>query len=155
MFFRNLKPIFAVLLLVGGVVIIFLNTKTVCNNGYSENAKRNKEIENLEVCVKENNVEAAILLSKLYAEGDNVQKDYQKAIDIIKNFADSGNGLAMIELAHLYSSYEKKYIDFEEAEKWYKKAINNQDSYSENAKLDLAYFYSRKYMRTKSIQDFN
>lgn len=54
MFFRNLKPIFAVLLLVGGVVIIFLNTKTVCNNEYSENAKRNKEIENLEVCVKEN-----------------------------------------------------------------------------------------------------
>ncbi|BBB57610.1 hypothetical protein MPCS_01621 (plasmid) [Candidatus Megaera polyxenophila] len=79
MFVRNLKPIFAVLLLVGGVVIIFLHTKTVCNNEYSENAKRNKEIENLEVCVKENNVEAAILLSKLYAEGDNVQKDYQKA----------------------------------------------------------------------------
>ena len=155
MFFRNLKPIFAVLFLVGGVVIIFLNTKTVCNNEYSENAKRNKEIENLEVCVKENNVEAAILLSKLYAEGDNVQKDYQKAIDIIKNFADSGNGLAMIELAHLYSSYEKKYIDFEEAEKWYKKAINNQDSYSENTKLGLAYFYSWKYMRTKNIQDLN
>lgn len=149
MFNRNLKLTFLFVVLLVVTLFFFLNTKTICNNEYWEIAKGNKKIENIKVCIKEHNVDAAIFLSIMYANGDKVEKNHHKAISVIKEFAESGNSLAMIQLADLYSSYGKKYTDYEQAEELYKKAINNQDNYSDSAKLSLARFYARKYHRTK------
>ncbi len=124
------------------------NTKIVCSNEYWENAKTQKQIENIEICRQEGNVDAAVLLSKMYANGDIVEKNHLKAIEIVKELAKSGNSNAMIQVADLYSCYNK-YNDYDKAEELYKKAINSGGDYSEKAKIELARFYMRKYYNTK------
>ena len=153
---KYLKLIFVPIGILVVGMYFFFHAKTVCNNKYWEIAKSDKKIENIEVCTKEHNVDAAIFLSNMYATGDTVEKNHQKAINVIKEFVESGNSLATIQLASLYSCYAKQYTDFEVAEKLYKKAINNQDNYSDKAKFLLAQFYRRKLLSaTHDIQDIN
>lgn len=130
------------------------STNTVCNNSFWNNAKKNKEVKNIELCIKEGNVNASILLSRMYANGDKVEKNYTKAIEIIETFAKSGNSIAMIQMGDLYSTYNECY-DVQKAELWYKKAINNRDAYLEKAEMNLAYFYNRKYYASKNIKYIN
>jgi TPR repeat protein len=88
------------------------------------------------------------LLSKLYAKGYLVEKNHYKAIETVKKFAHEGNEKAMIQIADLNSCYGPEYNNFDEAEKWYKKAVNNYDGCSVEAPIALAKFYKRKYNDT-------
>ncbi|PCJ29113.1 MAG: hypothetical protein COA94_02470 [Rickettsiales bacterium] len=145
---RSFKVVVLLMLFLIIVLFLIINTKTICNEKYWEIARTKKQIANIEICTKEGNVDAAILASQMYGKGDTIKRDHDKAIDIIQKFADSGNSAALIQIADLYSCYNK-YRNFNKAEKWYKEAINNGDNYSEKAKIALAKFYLRKYFNTK------
>jgi tetratricopeptide (TPR) repeat protein len=155
MFFKYIKLISLSLIFITFVIFFIISKKTICDNKYWENTKSTRKIENIKICIKEGNTEAAVLLSKMYANGDIVQKNHDEAIEIIERFAESGNSNAMIQIGDLYSSYQNKFLDFEKAEEWYKKAINSSDNYSEQAKISLAHFYMRKYFSTRDQKYVN
>ncbi len=133
------------------IILFVVSNKKICNNNFLEDAINTKNVENIELCAKENQVDAAILLSQMYVKGDNVDKNFAKALEVLDKFVKSGHTLAMIELGNLLSchSYQAQYQDIDRAESLYKKAINNQDNYREKAIFELARFYIRKYYTTK------
>lgn len=155
MFIKNIKLIALSSIFITFVIFFIISKKTICNYEYWENAKSTKQVENIKICIKEGNTEAGVLLSKMYATGDTVEKNHAKAIEIIERFAKSGNANAMIQIGDLYSCYGNKLHDFEKAEEWYKKAINNGGNYSEQAKISLAHLYKRKYFNSKDLKYIN
>lgn len=68
---------------------------------------------------------AAVLLGDMYANGQLGEPDYNKAIELYKQSANGGTGLAMQRLGEIYEngSYGAE-INLEEALKWYQLAAD-------------------------------
>jgi TPR repeat protein len=137
------------------VIAFSLNWQKTCNKEYFNAAKKKKNINNIEICIKENNVKAAILLSTMYVNGDKVNKNFAKAIEVLERFAQSGHTPAIIKLANLLSCYSNQYRDLDRAESLYTKSISKKDDYSKEGSFELARFYIRNYFTSKEKKYVN
>ena len=57
---RNIKIVVLLAIFLILTLFFIINRKTVCNNEYLEEAKTKKQIGNIETCIKEGNVDAAV-----------------------------------------------------------------------------------------------
>ena len=103
----------------------------------------------LEKAVEKGITWADFILGDMYAKGQGVPQDYDKAVELYKQSADGGDSLSMQRLGEIYEngSYGQK-INLEETLKWYKLAAENdydgaQESVARvlQAMYDLAWNY--------------
>ena len=103
----------------------------------------------LEKAVEKGITWADFILGDMYAKGQGVPQDYDKAVELYKQSADGGDSLSMQRLGEIYEngSYGQK-INLEETLKWYKLAAENDyDGAQESvervlqAMYDLAWNY--------------
>ena len=103
----------------------------------------------LEKAAEKGSTSADFILGDMYAKGQGVPQDYDKAIELYKQSADGGDSLSMQRLGEIYEngSYGQK-INLEETLKWYKLAAENDyDGAQESvervlqAMYDLAWNY--------------
>ena len=80
----------------------------------------------LEKAAEKGSTSADFILGDMYAKGQGVPQDYDKAIELYKQSADGGDSLSMQRLGEIYEngSYGQE-KDLEEALKWYKLAAEN------------------------------
>lgn len=115
----------------------------------------------LKKAAKQKNGPALYLLGKIYYEGLGVKKDTEQAIRWYRESALTGEDISMVELGKIYDAWSDDGIfDFDESEKWYRKAVdqNNSDAmvllgwkiYSENKSEAVSLF-----RRSASLGDAN
>lgn len=76
----------------------------------------------------QNNADGQYGLSTMYAKGEGVKKDLEKATHWLKKAAEQQHVIAMREYAMSYENAELGLdIDFNQAIHWYKKAANKSD----------------------------
>ncbi|MBU5679197.1 serine/threonine-protein kinase [Blautia sp. MSJ-9] len=92
-----------------------------------------------EKAVEEGDISAMNNLAYMYECGVGVSQDYEKALELYKQAADCGLGVAMTTMGTIYwQGLLGQEIDNAEAVKWYEKAIENGDAAAMNY---LAYMY--------------
>ena len=87
-----------------------------------------------EKAIEKGNVNAITYLGSMYGDGKGVTQDYEKAIELYKQAADTGEDYAMNNLGRIYEYGERgQEINLEEALKWYKLAAEkNHDDAQES-----------------------
>ena len=68
-------------------------------------------------------------MSSMYITGDGVEKDYDKALDLIRRSAEEGNGYGQSNLGYMYHKGYGVEKNEEEAFRWFKKAADQNNEW--------------------------
>ena len=82
------------------------------------------------IAAESGNNEAICELANCYSDGKGVQKDVNKALELYKKAASNGYGFACVSIGGLFK-YGDLGPNYEEALKWYKKAVEMGEDYAQ------------------------
>ncbi|OOM11704.1 tetratricopeptide repeat protein [Clostridium saccharobutylicum] len=96
----------------------------------------------LERLALEGNVELQYQLGVLYQLGEEVEKDYKKAVKYFKMAAENGYADAQCELGHMYCTGKGVEVDYKEGYKWLKLAGNQNNDIAQG---NIGFMYENGY----------
>lgn len=104
-----------------------LGTRYMIGHGVVKNPEEG--IRWLKKAATQKNGGALFMLGKIYYNGWGVKKDTEQAIKWHRASAQTGETLSMVELGKIYDTTPDDGIfDFDESEKWYRRAIDKNNS---------------------------
>jgi len=102
-------------------------------------SKQLPNIKSLQQEASQNNIQAQITLGNMYETGQNIPKDYKKALEWYTKAANQGNALAQFYVGRRYADGALNIPkDYKKALEWYTKAANQGNA---QAQLNIGIMY--------------